>query len=157
MKTFATIALVAFCSRWCIAAGFHYLLEGHADPSAPVIERRGRGTASGEVLHPAGLILPADRLFREFVLDAETLQVGYADFVSPAVGLSMELPTFDLGPDPWGDADVLAHATQAVAIGVAPRVRTQIERRQLHAEADGWRDEVGVPDLKRLRIQHELA
>ncbi|MEQ8819621.1 MAG: hypothetical protein RLY93_05205, partial [Sumerlaeia bacterium] len=47
----------------------------------------------------------ADRLFREFVLDAETLQVGYADFVSPAVGLRMELPTFDLGPDPWGDAD----------------------------------------------------
>ncbi|MEQ8822034.1 MAG: hypothetical protein RLY93_17500 [Sumerlaeia bacterium] len=85
-KHFLFALLIGTAADHVIAADFHYLLEDHADPSAPVIERRGRGTASGEVLHP----VERDRQARI----RRTIRGFTSHFTIPCLRSKSTMPTF---------------------------------------------------------------
>ncbi len=69
------------------------------------IVQRGTAGSNGYVLDY--IILRPRTTYRLYVLQASTLLVGFADFSTPAAGVSFELPAVTLGnstaPDPDGD------------------------------------------------------
>ena len=65
-----------------------------------------RGVAgSGGILHPRGIILSPSTPYREYLLEAATLNVGSAEFTSVPNGFSFEMPTVYVNAKDATDAD----------------------------------------------------
>lgn len=65
-----------------------------------------RGIAGSEgILHPRGIGLAPRAPYREYVLEAATLNVGHAEFTSARIGQSFEMPTVYVNANDDADVD----------------------------------------------------
>ena len=85
------------------STGLHYFAI--QDLKTGFIMRGSINLITGGALCPAGVFLSANTPYREFVLQASTLQVGVSDFTTPASGITFTMPEILLGPDTSPDSD----------------------------------------------------
>lgn len=92
-----------------------------------------RGVAGDNGFAHDGLILSPNRVYEEYLLRAETLEIARAEYLSGGIGERFELPPFTLGPDfsPDTDGDGLRDLAEVV-VGTNPN--------------DPDTDDDGVPD-----------
>jgi hypothetical protein len=83
------------------STGLHYYAVW--DASRNEITQRGQAGSLG-VVH-ANILLPPRQLFRNYVLRAATLEVGWVDFLSAENGRTAPLPDIILLPDDSADGD----------------------------------------------------
>lgn len=88
-------------ARLTLQNGLHYYVLVDVDRNEVV--QRGVAGSSGKA-HDR-LNLPPDRRFREFILQAGSLRLASANFVTPASGNRFELPAFTLNQDDGTDGD----------------------------------------------------
>ncbi len=82
---------------------YYYVLENlYPNTAAPL--RRGR-VASNGIIHD-NIILAEGTYYRQWVLNAETMWIGWHDFTTPAVsGFNITIPDISLGLDQSPDSD----------------------------------------------------
>ncbi|MFN0067732.1 MAG: hypothetical protein ACKVYV_08870 [Limisphaerales bacterium] len=92
---------VADAAPGASAEGLHYFLLLDLD-SGNIVQR---GVAGSQGRAHDNLILAPDRRYREWVLQAATLDVASVEFTTPASGETFEIPAFVFHPDDSGDTD----------------------------------------------------
>lgn len=102
--------------RQPIRGKFYYVIE---DLRAGRVVQRGVSVTQKDIHQ--GLLLPANRRFREGILHARTLKAGFSEFTTPGAGQRFRFPstTFLAGTDEDSDGDGLSDLGESI-VGTDP-------------------------------------